>query len=106
METESKLVSNELLSNSRSLVKNLSEIQARKNYKKIGIELIENKKNYGDSVKNGGSETQPGTSNLIITIEAETQQHAEEHAQELADQGCICTSTGPTSVECDCTDVM
>jgi hypothetical protein len=41
---------------------------------------------------------------LIITIHAESQAHAEEHAAQLEEQGCHCTSTGPADAECDCSD--
>lgn len=44
------------------------------------------------------------TPKLIITIEAESDAHALQHAQELIDQGCFCTSTGPGTIECDCGD--
>jgi hypothetical protein len=52
-----------------------------------------------------GPETPKAQSRLIVTIEADTQAHAEEHAKALEDEGCTCTSTGDTSVECDCSDV-
>jgi hypothetical protein len=42
---------------------------------------------------------------LIITVEADTQEHAEQHGAELENQGCHCTSTGESTVECDCSDV-
>jgi hypothetical protein len=59
-----------------------------------------------ESTEDQSSASPPSVSRrLIITIEAESQAHAEEHAAPLQDQGCICTSTGPTSVECDCSDV-
>jgi len=50
----------------------------------------------------GGQAIARSRQTLIITIEAESQAHAEEHAQLLADQGCSCSSVGETSVECDC----
>ncbi len=44
-------------------------------------------------------------SRLIITILADTQAHAEQHAADLEDEGCACQSTGETEVTCDCSDV-
>jgi hypothetical protein len=49
----------------------------------------------------GGQTTAVSKPFLIVTIEAESQAHAEEHAQVLVDQGCSCSSTGEASVECD-----
>lgn len=65
------------------------------------------------SVRVGGrvEESESGESSasvareLVITIHAESQAHAEEHGNQLEAQGCHCTSTGPTDVECDCSDV-
>jgi hypothetical protein len=53
---------------------------------------------------NSGTSTKPAK--LIITIEADTKEHAEEHGDELQRQGCSCQSTGETTVECDCTGVQ
>lgn len=46
----------------------------------------------------------PGVVYCIFTIESRTQAAAEDHAAALEAEGCTCTSSGPTSVECDCTD--
>lgn len=44
-----------------------------------------------------------GTSaRLVIVIIADTAEHAYEHAQDLVDDGCVCTSSGETEVTCDC----
>lgn len=39
---------------------------------------------------------------LTITIDADTKEHAEQHGNQLQDQGCSCQSTGPTQVTCHC----
>ena len=39
---------------------------------------------------------------LVIVIRAETAEHAYEHAKDLEDQGCVCTSSGEAEVTCDC----
>lgn len=43
-------------------------------------------------------------SRLVITIDANTQEEAEFHGNQLQDQGCYCSSSGPTQVTCDCSD--
>jgi hypothetical protein len=35
-------------------------------------------------------------------ITADSKEHAEEHGNELEEQGCFCGSTGATQVTCDC----
>jgi len=64
------------------------------------------------SVRVGGKAEEPektskaADSKLIISITAESQAHAEQHGAELEGQGCFCTSTGETSIECDCSGVQ
>ena len=77
---------------------------------KTAIDNLKQKSESNDnltvSVKGDGNsgDGTTATPRLIITIEAESDAHALEHAQELTDQGCICTSTGPGTIECDCGD--
>lgn len=96
MMTEERNISSEILKASRELHRMLSRFRsAQPNLPTISLSLVAK----GDEYDDAGV----GTANLIITIDADTQEHAEEHAEELVAQGCICTSTGPTTVECDCT---
>lgn len=44
----------------------------------------------------------PLTLGCVIVVNGDTQEEAEEHCNDMAEQGCICTSTGPTQCECDC----
>lgn len=39
---------------------------------------------------------------LVITIDADTKEHAEQHGNQLQSQGCACQSTGETQVTCVC----
>jgi hypothetical protein len=62
----------------------------------VKVQVDEQKGNFGGS----------GTAaRLIIIIQADTAEHAYEHAKDLEAQGCVCTSSGATEVTCDCSDV-
>ena len=91
-----------VLDASKSLRALLAENGARAD--QITVRIGDDRGGKGDSSGGGGTPT-TSARRLIITIVADTQEEADEHGMQLQDQGCYCSSTGPTSVECDCSDV-
>ena len=95
---DSKGTLNEVRAAAKSLQKALSQRRDKHpDLPRIEVRVAETERNsYGQS---------PGSiAKFVIIIIADTAEHAFEHAKELEDQGCICTSSGETEVTCDCGD--
>lgn len=74
---------------------------AKSDLRSVEIRVASNDK--GPDSKTTESDS-PGALNIFVTFEADTQAHAEAHAQEMIDANppgsTSCTSSGPTSVTC------
>lgn len=85
----------------KSLQTTLSQMRDKHpDLSKIEVRVTETRENkYEDTTGTSTSARQ-----LVFIIIAETAEHAFEHAKDLEDQGCVCTSSGETEVTCTCLD--
>ncbi len=91
---DSRRAVKDILGASKSLKKTLSQMRDRHpDFPKIGVRVTETADSTGTSV-----------ARLVIIIQADTAEHAQEHARDLENEGCSCEDSGETEVTCDCSN--
>jgi hypothetical protein len=96
-QTDPKGLTRDVLAAADTLRDALSKVQKTDAGLDIGVSV-------GGAKDDSGSTGPTTSARLVITIDAESADHAYEHAKMLEDQGCVCTSSGETQVTCDCSN--
>lgn len=93
--SNSKGTATEILEASKTLRRTLSSFKSNAaDIRNVSVQFGPRDSDSGDNSES------PKAVSIVITLEADTQAHAELHAAELEAQGATCESSGETSVTC------